>query len=247
MQGAIPYVNDAHSTECNVGRPVFEIARPADHGRLALGLQLGELRRRDRPRHLPARRGADPLPRRLRPQRQRLPLALEPRGAAHRLRPHHRHRGGRAHLPHADRPDPDRGAPQRHRRAARRQVRPALAREGRARQPPVPRRALARRPGDALRAGAGRHAPRLERPGRRLRRLPAARATGTCATTSNSNGAILFRRFATRVLDNFQCLPTGLQGATCPGSELSDDPTRSSRPPTRSTRPAAASTSRTRS
>jgi acyl-homoserine-lactone acylase len=36
----------------------------------------------------------------------------------------------------------------------------------------------------------------------------------------NSNGAILFRRFATRVLDNFQCLPTGLQGATCPGSEL---------------------------
>ena len=36
----------------------------------------------------------------------------------------------------------------------------------------------------------------------------------------NSNGAILFRRFAARVLDNFQCLPTGLQGATCPGSEL---------------------------
>ncbi|MDQ2675507.1 MAG: penicillin acylase family protein, partial [Actinomycetota bacterium] len=36
----------------------------------------------------------------------------------------------------------------------------------------------------------------------------------------DSNGAILFRRFATRVLDNFQCLPTGLQGATCPGSEL---------------------------
>ena len=36
----------------------------------------------------------------------------------------------------------------------------------------------------------------------------------------DSNGAILFRRFATRVLGNFQCLPTGLQGATCPGSEL---------------------------
>ena len=36
----------------------------------------------------------------------------------------------------------------------------------------------------------------------------------------NSNGAILFRRFATRVLDNFQCVPTGLQGSTCPGSEL---------------------------
>ena len=36
----------------------------------------------------------------------------------------------------------------------------------------------------------------------------------------NSNGAVLFRRFATRVLDTFQCLPTGLQGQTCPGSEL---------------------------
>ena len=36
----------------------------------------------------------------------------------------------------------------------------------------------------------------------------------------NSDGAILFRRFAFRVLDPFQCLPTGLQGATCPGSEL---------------------------
>jgi acyl-homoserine-lactone acylase len=36
----------------------------------------------------------------------------------------------------------------------------------------------------------------------------------------HSNGAILFRRFATRVLDTFQCVPTGLQGATCPGSEL---------------------------
>lgn len=35
----------------------------------------------------------------------------------------------------------------------------------------------------------------------------------------DSNGAVLFRRFATRALDNFTCLPTGLQGATCPGAE----------------------------
>ncbi len=35
----------------------------------------------------------------------------------------------------------------------------------------------------------------------------------------NSNGAILFRRFAVNAYGNFQCLPTGLQGATCPGSE----------------------------
>ncbi len=35
----------------------------------------------------------------------------------------------------------------------------------------------------------------------------------------NSNGAVLFRRFAGRVLANFRCLPTGLQGSTCPGTE----------------------------
>ncbi len=52
--------------------------------------------------------------------------------------------------------------------------------------------------------------------------------SGACEPLANwnlrdnlgSNGAVLFRRFATRVLDNFQCLPTGLQGATCPGAEL---------------------------
>ena len=35
-----------------------------------------------------------------------------------------------------------------------------------------------------------------------------------------SNGAILFRRFAANLLGNFQCLPTGLQGATCPGDTV---------------------------
>ena len=34
-----------------------------------------------------------------------------------------------------------------------------------------------------------------------------------------SSGAILFRRFATNLLGNFQPLPTGLQGSTTPGSE----------------------------
>jgi acyl-homoserine-lactone acylase len=35
----------------------------------------------------------------------------------------------------------------------------------------------------------------------------------------DSAGAVLFRRFAANALANFQCVPTGLQGATCPGSE----------------------------
>jgi acyl-homoserine-lactone acylase len=34
-----------------------------------------------------------------------------------------------------------------------------------------------------------------------------------------SAGAILFRRFASNVLARFRCVPTGLQGATCPGAE----------------------------
>jgi acyl-homoserine-lactone acylase len=34
-----------------------------------------------------------------------------------------------------------------------------------------------------------------------------------------SNGAILFRRFASNLLGNFRCVPTGLQGSTCPGSQ----------------------------
>lgn len=34
-----------------------------------------------------------------------------------------------------------------------------------------------------------------------------------------SRGAVLFRRFARNALADFQCVPTGLQGATCPGSE----------------------------
>jgi acyl-homoserine-lactone acylase len=35
----------------------------------------------------------------------------------------------------------------------------------------------------------------------------------------DSGGAILFRRFASNLLGNFRCLPTGLQGSTCPGAE----------------------------
>ena len=35
----------------------------------------------------------------------------------------------------------------------------------------------------------------------------------------DSAGAILFRRFASNLLGNFTCVPTGLQGATCPGAE----------------------------
>ncbi len=36
----------------------------------------------------------------------------------------------------------------------------------------------------------------------------------------DSSGAILFRRFASNLLRNFRCVPTGLQGSTCPGAEL---------------------------
>ena len=36
----------------------------------------------------------------------------------------------------------------------------------------------------------------------------------------DSSGAILFRRFASRLLANFTCLPTGLQGSTCPGAAV---------------------------
>jgi len=35
----------------------------------------------------------------------------------------------------------------------------------------------------------------------------------------DSPGAILFRRFGVRLRANFRCLPTGLQGSTCPGQE----------------------------
>lgn len=35
----------------------------------------------------------------------------------------------------------------------------------------------------------------------------------------DSAGAILFRRFASNLLGNFTCVPTGLQGGTCPGAE----------------------------
>ena len=36
----------------------------------------------------------------------------------------------------------------------------------------------------------------------------------------DSNGAVLFRRFATNLRGNFECLPTGLQGSTCPGDQV---------------------------
>ena len=35
----------------------------------------------------------------------------------------------------------------------------------------------------------------------------------------DSKGAVLFRRFAANALGDFTCVPTGLQGGTCPGSE----------------------------
>jgi acyl-homoserine-lactone acylase len=48
----------------------------------------------------------------------------------------------------------------------------------------------------------------------------------------DSHGAVLFRRFAANALADFQCVPTGLQGGTCPGSEtLFSNPVFSSSDP----------------
>ena len=78
MQGAIPNVSDELAARCNVLAPVYE----------TLGLPVLDGSRSDcnwekepgavAPGHLPGRRGADAGPRRLRPQRQRQPLADQP-------------------------------------------------------------------------------------------------------------------------------------------------------------------------
>ena len=49
---------------------------------------------------------------------------------------------------------------------------------------------------------------------------PARRCAGwNLRDDLGSTGAVLFRRFASNLLDNFQAIPTGLQGETRPGSE----------------------------
>ena len=238
---------DEHAAECNVGQPGFEM----------LGLPI-----------LDGSRSACNWA--ARATRRSRPAPSRPTRSRRSFRDDYVHNGNDSHwlsnpeepltgfdriigieeaertLPHAARPDPGRGAPRRHRRPARQPVQPQLAPAGRARQPPVPRRAVARRPGHALRGGARRLPARLGRPGRRLA-APASRwrlEPARRPRLERRDPLPALRLAASSTTSS--ALPTGLQGATCPGCETLFT-TPSSRPPTRSTRPAAASTSRTRS
>ena len=158
-----------------------------------------------------------PLPPRLRRERQRQPLALQPRAAADRLRPRDRRRGDGALAAHAARADDDRssGSPAPTGCAAR--VHAAQPRQGRARQPPVRGRALARRARRLLQREPGRSA----RAPARSTSAPPARCWPAWDGHDDldSKGAILFRRFVSRLLGNFQSLPTGVSSGQAPGSE----------------------------
>ena len=195
-------------------------ARPADPRRLALGVQLGDEPDAVAPGTFPPDEVPTPVPRRLRPQRQRQPLAHQPRGAADRLRPDHRHRGGGAHDAHPDRPDPG-------------------PRSGSPAPTACPATKFNRRLLQRVALGNRQYLGELWRDS--LVQLCDAAPGGLLVGSSgpvdvsgacdplrdwnlrddlDSAGAILFRRFASNLLGNFQCVPTGLQGATCPGAEL---------------------------
>ena len=143
MQGAIPYVPDELAAECNVGQPAFA----------TLGLPILDGSRSEcdwrssdetaAPGTFPPDEVPTPDPAGLRHERKRQPLALESRGAAHRIRPHHRNRGGRADAADAARADPGRGPARRRGRPAGQPLQPPAAPDDRGRQPPVRRRAVA--------------------------------------------------------------------------------------------------------
>ena len=235
-------------TECNVGAAGFEAARAADPRRLALGVQLG-----DEPG-----RASRPGP--SRPTRSRRLFRddyvhngndshwlTNPEEPLDRLRPDHRDRGRRAHLPHPDRPDPGRrsGSPA-----------PTGCRASGFNLRSLEQVALGNRQYlgelwrdelvDALRGGARRPPARLERPGRRLA-APATRSRDwDLRDDLDSNGAILFRRFATEPARQLP-VPADRASRARPARArrlLFTNP--STRTPTRSTRPAAGSTSPTR-
>ena len=121
---------------------------------------------------------AEALPRRLRHQLERQLLALEPRGAAGGLRPDHRRRAHRARAADPDRAEDAHRALRRPGPAGDRPAQPPGRPEHRLQQPPVRRRALARRAGRLLRGRPRRHAAGQRGPGRRQRRLPGARGLG---------------------------------------------------------------------
>ena len=223
MDGAIPNVSDAQASApwpagCAgaLGVATYPAHRDRRPGRRPL---------RVRARHRPRRGGARdhraepppaPLPRRLRHQRQRQPLAVEPGGAADGLRPDHRRRGDRALAAHPHRADPGPGADRRDRRAPGQGVQAQAAAAGRARQPPVRGRAVARRAG---RAAASRAPRRPARRGRSTspppaRRSPAGTSTTTSTPTARSSSAASSRT----------CSPTS--SSSPPGSRAASTPAR---------------------
>ena len=219
MQGAIPYVTDEHAADCNVlqagfstlGLPVLDGSRSECDWRPAT--------RRSCPGTFPP----DEVPALVRPDyvtngndSHWLSNPEEPlTGFARIIGIEEAERTLRTRLGLIQVEDRLAG----HGRPARQPVQPQAAPAGRGGQPPVRRRAVARQ--------------------RRLDVRERARA-GSCSGSSgpvdvsgaceplkawdlhdnlDSNGAILFRRFTSQILNDFTTLPTGLQGGTAPGSE----------------------------
>ncbi|CAA9527239.1 MAG: peptidase S45, penicillin amidase, partial [uncultured Solirubrobacteraceae bacterium] len=130
-------------------------ARPgARRGARGLWLRQRGGQGRGRAGHPAALADAVAVPRRLRSQCQRLLLADEPEGAARGLPAHHRRRAHRARPAHAARAEDHRGG---------REVRAAGAPGCGLQQPPVPRRAVARRARRPVPPGAGRARRRVRR------------------------------------------------------------------------------------
>ena len=215
--GRDPVRPDEHAADCNVLQAGFStLGLPVlDGSRSECDWQSSD--KAVAPGHLPARRGADARPARLRHERQRQPLAVEPRGAAHRLRPHHRDRGRRADAADAARADPGRG-PARRRPTA------------------CPATGSTASCSSRSRVGNRQYAGELWRDsvvsmcesapgGFLLGSSGPVDVSGACEPLTawdlhdnlDSNGAILFRRFASQILNDFTTLPTGLQGGTAPG------------------------------
>ena len=208
--GTMPNVTDEKAARCNttaLGAATFQLARAAGARRLARGVRLGQRPRRGRARDPRPGAHAVAVPRRLRDELQRLLLALEPGAAARGLRPDHRRRAHGALAAHAPR------AADRRRPAARDgRVHAAGPAGRRLQQPPARRRAVARR---ARRDAAARS--------RTSRRRATCSAGWDLHDDLDSRGAVLFRRFASRLLGGGRAARRDL--ATC----RSTRPTRSTR------------------
>ncbi len=178
MDGAIPNVPDEKATNCAgaLGAAVFPLTGIPilDGSRSACGWDT------DADAVVPGIFGPAAIPRLFRrdyvENGNDSHWLSNPERAADRIRPGDRRRGDDALAAHAPRAEDDRAAARRHRRALRQGVHAAQAGEGRARQPPVRGRAVARRAGRLLRAEP--EPERQLRPRRRQRRVPGARRLG---------------------------------------------------------------------